>query len=770
MRFLSALTQHARLKNSGAYIMHYLLLLFEHVRTRHRSLVICTLLFLLLGMTVWWYWASLSYPFEFDDLPNIVKYFSVRSATLRDLCFSKSRWVSHWLNTLYYAWSPVSNKFNPFLYRLGNIVIHGVTGILVFCSLMLIKQYTKKHTVVQQHGDIMAYLATGIFLLHPVQTQTVSYVIQGQLEGLACCSVMAMVCCLLSYAAVAHRWLKALCVCLLLSIATIACGVKEIVIVAPALLLFVDYFFVAHGSWTSLRSRWWLHALVGVIIIGWYCYYLNPTFFTQVFGFRLSAANNIGNVLTESRDQRITPWLFLISQGKVILHYLWIFLWPFGMSVDYDWKLCRSAWSLDCMVPWLCLILLGVYIIVRLRRNRIDLISFCFLWFFVSLAPRSSIIPATELMADYKTYIGSYAIAVLGALGLLFCFQRMQRYGFLLASWQRWLSATLLLCTFGFAAYQRNKVWETPASFWLNIIKNAPQRARAYNNYGTALCEENRHAESVAYFKYAISLDNLYPDPWTNLSVAYTALNRIDDAIYAATRGLRITPHHVEGHNNLASLLIIKERLDDAEKHARIALQLRPYYGKAHMNIGKIALLRNQLEEAWDEFRKSCMEGDFDTAVGFYLYGDMSFKLNKFDHAIIAYTKLLMIDASQTHEPHAVRRVFAALKLQRYEEAEHWAQEWLHRFPTSVNMLITLGDVLFNQKNYPLADMYYERALFLCPTQHYAAYYSALCAEHMGDIKRAYKTANTLLSSCDKKDKWYRCTQDVVQRLQQRLQ
>jgi len=66
------------------------------------------------------YWPSLHYDFQFDDIANIQKYFNIRHASLTNLFFSVSRWISYWLNTLHYK----IGKFDPFSYRVGNVIIH----------------------------------------------------------------------------------------------------------------------------------------------------------------------------------------------------------------------------------------------------------------------------------------------------------------------------------------------------------------------------------------------------------------------------------------------------------------------------------------------------------------------------------------------------------------------------------------------------------------------------------------------------------------------
>ena len=127
----------------------------------------CTPIILVLATFIC-YLPSLYYAFQFDDLANIVKFYDIRHKTINDLFFSNTRWISYWLNTLYYKIS----KFDPFYYRLGNITFHCITGILVFFLIYWVLTYNK-HLFFKQYAWNIAIGTAFLFLLHPVQTQTV---------------------------------------------------------------------------------------------------------------------------------------------------------------------------------------------------------------------------------------------------------------------------------------------------------------------------------------------------------------------------------------------------------------------------------------------------------------------------------------------------------------------------------------------------------------------------------------------------------------------
>jgi len=88
-------------------------------------------------------------------------------------------------------------------------------------------------------------------------------------------------------------------------------------------------------SGSRLRSRnvdFLLYSLIDIVIDQGF-----PVL--ESFGLQMEARNNIGNLLTEKFTDKITPLHYCISQFKVMLHYIRIFIWPFGICIEYDWKL-----------------------------------------------------------------------------------------------------------------------------------------------------------------------------------------------------------------------------------------------------------------------------------------------------------------------------------------------------------------------------------------------------------------------------------------------
>lgn len=643
------------------------------------------------------YRSSLHYNFQFDDLANITKLYSIRNSTFSDLFFQNTRWISYWINTLHYK----IGKFDPFSYRLFNVLSHSLTSIIIFYLFYLSLTGLRKKSFLTTHALLISSITSIVFLLHPVQTQTVSYVIQGQLEGLAGLFIVSIALCFLLLERATTFLSRTGLTILLFVLATFSCSTKEIAIISPFLLMLFDWFFIAQGSVQSFKKRLLLHGAYLVTIFGIYLYFLKPHFFIKMLGLKIEARNNIGNVLTENPTDKILPLHFFISQFKVILHYLFMFIWPFSISVEYDWKLVHGFFAFDCIVPLFILCCIAFYIFKLLRTNWANPYAFGIVWFFVSIAPRSSFIPSSELLTDYKTYTGSVGIAFLLALGIVKLFtllcDRINHQQF--KHYQHHISSTFVLliaCCVGFMTYERNKVWRSGEDFWENIIQNAPGKARAYNNYAVALSEKGLYKESIPYYQKAIDMDHAYPDPLNNIAVAYSFIGDLDKAIDALRKSIMIQPMYPEAYNNLASFLITKKEYDQAEKALNYALMLRPYYGKAYFNLGKINLLRNNEEKAFECFKNACTKADLDNESGFQLYAHMAMKLNKHTDAVFAYTK--MVELKPTKE-NIFNLAHAHYLNDNFEQSSVMYQQLLRSHPNERNAWYNLGETYLRLNN-----------------------------------------------------------------------
>jgi protein O-mannosyl-transferase len=699
-------------------------------------LITITPLFLIIIATVVVYYPSLHYEFQFDDLPNIVKCYTIRHGSFTSLFLSGSRWISYWLNTIYYNYT----QYNPFLYRLGNLIIHCANGALLYGILFFIlKNY---RSLTQAQSVLSSTVVSILFLLHPSQTQTVSYVIQGQLEGLALFCILSSLTCFLALVTSKTIQAKAFLTMLLIFITCCSVGTKEISIITPALVLLVDWFFIAQGSVTSLKKRLWLHCFLSMIVMFMFIYIFTPSACAQLMSFNFKHSNiTSGNSLTLHSHDTITRTTYALSQFKVILHYLYIFLWPFSMSIDYDWKLSQHFTSYDVFLPCTILLLILGYSTLRLRRCSYDIVSFGLLWFFIYIIPRASIIPTTELLADYKTYGASIGVFVtityLLSTALYTQLKNKKYLNRVILS----IICSLTICLAS-ATFLRNRVWSSGETLWLDVIRKAPARARAYNNYAVALIEQKRYKEALKPLECALSLEKNYFDACNNLAIAHQNLGNIQEAALWLQKAIEIQPFRPEAYNNLGALLIPEADYACAQEALERAIKLRPHYGKAYYNLGKLHSAQGNNQEAYVNFKKACLEADLDNETGFMGYATISFLLQKHNEAIKAYEKALTFNPQSI--PALVGLASTYMLIQEYSKAQTIYKHAYTLAPNNTEVVQGCAEALFASHSYPQALKLYHQLLQL----HYVpeAYLRiAACLSSLGRLSEAIIYLNHLI-------------------------
>jgi tetratricopeptide (TPR) repeat protein len=697
-----------------------------------RMLLPSSILMFLTGLI---YYPSLHYPFQFDDIANISKRFGIRFDNPLARWWDSSRWFGDWLNTINFR----IGRFDPFTYRLLNVCIHFLSGLLVFALIYRLCRLAEKRPFFYDNALFLGFVSGGLFLLHPVQTQTVSYVIQARLEGLATLFVLAT---LLIYvlATTARNFVsRALYIMLMLVFGILSCGTKELVVSLPPLLILIDWFFISQQEWASFKKRLLIMGIFCAIFIAVVINHVGLQFILDSLQLKMTTGNNRGNILTPDAFDVITPWQFLISEFKVVLHYLSIFVWPFNMSVEYDWKMATSFFSFDVILPFILLMSLFGFIAQAIWRKKYTVLAFGLTWFFIAISPRSTILPSPELVCDYKTYLSSVGIMFILATMFVYFFNFIwsqvrnvsQKF---YATESRIGAFACLLLLIGFGAYQRNLVWATCVDFWMDNAQKAPNKARVHNNLGVALSEAGRIDESIVAYQRAISLDTHYADPLSNLAVAYSLKGDVDKAIDSLKGAIHICPNYPEAYNNLGTLLLQKKMYEDAEKALQIAIQLRPYYGKAFYNCARLYEEKGDHNKSW-EFLKKATEGDLDTPEVFFKLGQMSMKIQKYQEAVVAFHRIIERGVSQDQVWFNLANAY--FMLGQHDRAKMVYEKLVRDNPLDARYLYNLAEAYFTKNDFEHAYELFKKSTTLPQPVPQAFFRAAHCLERLNRMDDA---------------------------------
>jgi tetratricopeptide (TPR) repeat protein len=471
-------------------------------------------------------------------------------------------------------------------YHLVNLLIH----LLAAWTLFALVRRTLLHPVLaNRFGSAATGLAlavSAIWAWHPLQTESMTYLSQ-RAE-----SLMGLLYLLTLYFFVrgaeandegdSRIWFPLSVLACLAGVAT-----KEIIATAPVLVFLYDRTFISGSFSGAWRRHWPVYAALAAtwVPLGWLMIGMQD----RGVGFGHAG---------------IAWWAYGLAECRVVIKYLLLAFWPHPLAFDYG----RIA-TVQMAEVWpyaLVLALLLIFTVTALLRppNRpesfgIQAIGFAGAWFFLILAPTSSIIPlAGAPMAESRMYLplaGVVALAVLGA--------------FALAGRRILPLFAVVAAALSVASFQRNQDYSSALALWTDTVAKIPANVRAHNDLGVVLAHlPCRLPDAVAQYEQALRLNPDFAEAHYNLAIALAQIpGRMPEAITHYEQTLRLKPDSAEAHNNLAAALAqIPGRMPEAIAHYEKALRLKPGDAEAHYNLAiALAQTPGRMPEAVAQFEQA---------------------------------------------------------------------------------------------------------------------------------------------------------------------
>ncbi len=693
----------------------------------------------LFALTVWVFYDSLWYDFVYSDLP-VIKYF-VHSpcASFWHIFTDQPRWLSFLLNKALFMLGGDS----VFPYRISCLSLHLANGFLVFLVIMFAGKRATPGSFLHKHVFAVASLTMLLLLLHPAQSQTVLYVAQMQLEGLVLFFVMLSILGMLLAAKPNTVRCYGWGVFLITASAFGASGSKEIAVMLPFLVFLFDWFFIAVGSVRNLLRRWYLYAVSGGIVGAAFFWYgtLRPGFIIRLA--HAAVQNDSGNVLTDSAQMPITLQPYALSQFKVMVHYLRIFLWPADLCCDYEMMLSYHWNSIEVLLPAAICFGLITLAIWWYKRHGSNLLSFGIGWFLLAIVPRISIFPVTELVSDYKTYLASFGIM----FALSYLIIELGRIIF--RAWPMLValgSSTVQVCAVGLFAYclgtatmKRQMVWENEYAFWKDTMDKAP-KPRVLNNFAVALWHRGNIDDAVSYFEQAIAKDHWYAEPHANLGTIYQVKGNEEKALYHYARAIEIGEGHPLLFNNLGQLHASRGAFEAAEVCFLRAIAQQTPTPNPFINLGRLYEQQGRKGDALKIYQQAASRGIKNTQL-LYACGTLAYELKEFDVAIDAFKQL-----DSAYEQTAFLLGCCYYDQQRYEQAAASLALASKKDPLNIKYIFRYAEALMYAERYAEAAAMYT----LCMT-HEQAYAPAslhkiYCLYHTHELAQAEHELEMLLA------------------------
>jgi tetratricopeptide (TPR) repeat protein len=451
---------------------------------------------------VWWPWAialagliivlevygpALSGAFVLDDRylpfmdPNAPQF------TLRD-------WVTglrplllftYWMNFQ-------SSGTDPQSYHLTNVLLHflgSLTIALIAARLLELAGTTGRSRA------ILSAIAGGIFLLHPLQTESVAYVASRS-------EVLSVLLYFAAFAVFLYRRTESITI--LRSIAVVvlfaaAISTKEHTLTLPALLLLTDYYWGMGG----IRKNGLLYGILAAAgawggFLVW-----------RVLQSAMTAGFHVPG---------LTPASYFFTQCRVIWTYVRLFFLPFGQNIDPDVAISNSL--LDHGAIFGLIALIALVAAAWMYRKRWPLAAFGIFTFLLLLAPTSSFVPISDVSAERRMYLPFLGL-------LLVCLEFLRR----LKISQAAAAGAAIIAVCSVLTYQRSAVWASPVALWQDAATKSPQKLRPRFQLASAFMESGNCAQAAQTFDAASHLEHPAYDLWVDWGLALDCTGNWQDAV-----------------------------------------------------------------------------------------------------------------------------------------------------------------------------------------------------------------------------------------------
>lgn len=438
-------------------------------------------------------------------------------------------------------------------YHLVNLLIHLAASLTLFGVVRRTLGSPVLGARLAAAAFPLALAVALIWVVHPLTTASVTYVVQ-RVEALASVFyLLTLYCAIRSRAGRGRRaWAAGAVVSCFLGVAT-----KEIVFTAPLMVAAWLWLFEPAFS----RRDWRLPA---ALASSWV----------------VLAALVANEHRTPSLEIGLAAsWRYLVTQAEVLTHYLRLAVVPSPLVFFYTWEMHGSIAAVWPQAAFMAGFVLLTAAGLAGRRPT----SFAGTWFFLILAPTSSVLPiVTEVAAEHRMYlplaapvallvVGCYALGARLLEGARFGDGRSRRcFGAALG-----LAATAaVVAALGVATRERNRDYWSEQHLWADTVSKQPGNSRARLAYGTVLAAAGRLVEAEAQFREAVRLAPSDAIAHVRLGSMLAARGEIAAAIEHMERGLALNPDDADAHRGLGQAYALQGNERRARDHFERAVNL----------------------------------------------------------------------------------------------------------------------------------------------------------------------------------------------------
>jgi len=500
---------------------------------------------------------------------------------------------------------------NPLPLHLLNIVLYGITGILLFnfCYLLF-------------PNLIFSFVASMLFMFHPIHTEVVANIksVDEILSLMLCISACIF---LIRYVQTKNiTAMVATSVCFFAALLSKESSITFLAIF-PLLILLKSDKKATSFNWSEVLKPMLTLAVFALLFL-----MIRHSVLSKIASGDPSIADNL-LMAAKSYDQKFATAVLILGM------YLKLLFIPHPLVFDYSYNQIPLVGIGNMWFILSLLIHTGLLIWAILIWKKNKLLSFTVLFYFISMSIYSNIFYMIgSSFGERFLYTASFGfcMAVAYALSLI---SRNQNAENVVAFFKNNLTVLLILmpvaAAFAYKTITRNTVWKSNYTLYANDVNLSPNSTRTHYYYGNLLAKDDfqkgkTDQEKDSIQKLALSeLEKsvgIFPfgDAYNQMGIIYDKRKDFKKSFESYQQAMKAAPNDPMIQNNLGSLYFNMGQIPEAKACYEKAVQLNPSYSEAFMNLGSACGMMKLYDDAVTNYLKA-IKFDPNLSQAYYYLG-----------------------------------------------------------------------------------------------------------------------------------------------------
>jgi len=300
------------------------------------------------------------------------------------------------------------NGLNVVGWHVFNVGLHIINSFFAYLFIVWTLNLPQMKAKYGEKARRMALFGALLFAVHPIQTESVTYIISRS-ELLAAFFFLVTFLLFIKGATTGKfGYYFAAFASTLLAMAS-----KEWAATLPAMLFLYDLVFLSGGKIKNVIKSRAKAYIVLFLPWGFIAYILSLYAGATSAGFSMSGVNGI------------TAETYLLTSFNVIWTYIRLLFLPINQNLDYDYHLARTLFEFPTLLSFIGHLAVVAAAFWLYRKKGWLLVPFGIAWFYIILSPTQSFVPILDLIFEHRLYLPSLGLFVAFIAGYEELFDRL---------------------------------------------------------------------------------------------------------------------------------------------------------------------------------------------------------------------------------------------------------------------------------------------------------------------------------------------------------